>query len=84
MSEFPPVFYVDIKRSRTRFPRRRPQRWYFVLLAAGNHEPVMTSEMFTNRDDCLDSARKANGDWVTVFLRQAEKGNELLRRAVPL
>jgi uncharacterized protein YegP (UPF0339 family) len=84
MSEtFPEVFYVDIKRSKKRFPLKRPQQWYFVLLAAGNHEPVMTSEMFTNHGDCVAAAEKYNGDTITVFLRQKEIGNLLVRRAVP-
>lgn len=82
MSEFPSVYYVDIKQSKTVWPLKRPQKWYWVVLSEGNFKRMGKSWMFTNEQDCIDSAVSLFGSSSTVFLRQHEKGNELLRRAV--
>jgi hypothetical protein len=82
MSEFPPVYYVDVKQSKTVWPLRRPQKWYWVVLAGGSFKRMGKSWMFTNEQDCIDSAVSLFGAGSTVYLRRAEHGNQTLRMAV--
>ncbi len=39
---------VEVRQSKSRWPRKRPQRWYVVIKAA-NGSVLFTSEMYTNR-----------------------------------
>ena len=81
-NEFPPVIFVDIKQSKTRFPLVRPQRWYWVALSADNFRKLgRSSEMYTNMHDAIDAALMLFGDEVNVFLRRHEIGNLTLRQA---
>jgi hypothetical protein len=91
MSEFPPVIFVDLEyvpepKARKLIPgRSRWQPWRVVILAAGNMKTLFRgSERWTNKQDALDAITLAFGDRSNVFLRQAEVGNQVLRRAVPL
>lgn len=77
---FLPVYYVDIKQSRTVWPLKRAQKWYWAVLSSGSFKRMGRSWMFTNEQDCIDSATSLFGAASTVFLRQSEKGNQLLRR----
>jgi hypothetical protein len=46
---------IHIRKSRTRWPHRRPQRWHWVAQAA-NGQTVAQSEMYTNQQDCVQAA----------------------------
>lgn len=75
------LIYVDLKRSRTIFPGR-PQRWYWVALNGNNFQPLArSSENYTNRQDCLDTVGQLFGAESNVYLRETEKGNQMLRLA---
>jgi hypothetical protein len=80
MSESP-VIYVDLVKSKV--PRKQPWRW--VAKSAGNQRKLATSgESYSNRQDALDAATLVFGDHSNVYLREPEKGNRILRMAVPL
>lgn len=40
----------------SRKPALRPRRWWNVLVAGGNHEPLMSSETFTSEEAAKDNA----------------------------
>ena len=76
--------YVDLKQAPLSKLPGRPQRWYWVARNAGNQKKLArSSERYTNRQDCLNAIRQLFGDATDVFLREAEKGNYPLRRALP-
>lgn len=76
MNGFPPVLYVDLMRSK--LPRR--QRWRWVAKSADNQRKLATSgEFYTNRQDCLDAIALVFAAISTVYLRQSEQGNQLVR-----
>lgn len=90
MSEFPPVVMVDLEYTpeptlRKLIPgRSRWQPWSVMISADGNHEDLFKStESWTNRNDAVNAIRLAFTNGSNVYLRQAELGNVLLRRAVP-
>jgi hypothetical protein len=75
------LIFVDIKRSRTRFPGR-PQRWFWVALNGNNFRRLArSSENYTNRQDCLDALKQLFGSDANVYKREAEVGNVCLRLA---
>jgi len=81
-----PVVYVDLKyvpepKARKLIPgRTRWQPWRAVVLAEGNHEPMFKgTERWTNRGDAQSAIRLAFGPDTIVYLREAGRGNELLR-----
>jgi hypothetical protein len=85
-----PVIFVDLKyvpepKARKLIPgRSRWQPWRAVILAEGNHEPLFrSSERWTNRQDALDAISLGFGPDTIVYLREAEKGNVLLRHPDP-
>lgn len=43
---------IEICRSNTGWPRRRPQRYYWRVTAANGRILAVSSEMYTNADDC--------------------------------
>lgn len=48
---------VHIRRSKTRWPLRRPQRWYWIAVNNGNHRTLaQSSEMYTNESDAVTAA----------------------------
>jgi 3'-phosphoadenosine 5'-phosphosulfate sulfotransferase len=77
--KFAPVLFVDIRESKTLFPLKRRQRWYFVILVEGNMRTLATSEMYTNFADCEAAARLACDFRSRVFLRLPGQGMVLLR-----
>lgn len=85
MSEFPPVVYVDIKQALSSIiPGRRQQRWHWVAKSAGNQRVLArSSERYTNRGDALYAVALLFSSASTVYLREAEHGNQLLRQAAP-
>ena len=79
MSNGIPMLYIDIKQTKKRWPTNRPQKFYFVARDAGNFKPLCTSETYTNEADCVTAASKLGSHQTTVFLRQAEHGDQVLR-----
>lgn len=86
-----PVTYVELRKSATRWPLKRPQQWYFVQILEGNREPLTRStEMYTNKAEALDAAVLAHGPQTTVFLQLGARTREsaetatLLRLADPV
>lgn len=60
------------------------QPWRSVILRDGNFEPLfVSSERYFNRSDALAAITLAFSATTTVFLREAEHGNVLVRRAAP-
>ena len=43
---------AEVRQSKSRWPRKRPQRWYVVIKAA-NGSDLFTSEMYTNHGYAL-------------------------------
>lgn len=88
MSEFPPVVYVDLFQSeddKQRGPKTpRPQLWRWRAFNAGNFKRLaVSSEAYTNRQDCIDAIEQLFGPGSNVYLREHEKGNQPLRMAYP-
>lgn len=76
----PPVVYVTIYSTpKPLWKRGRHQAWRWKAISEGNSRTLASGEAFTNRQDCIDSVRLLFGDRSTVFLRQSEQGNQLLR-----
>jgi len=60
----------------------RPQKWRWVARDAGNHEVMaVSSESYTNRNDCLDAIETLFSEGTDVFLRTPDGGDQLLRKA---
>lgn len=47
---------IELRKTTKRWPSRRPQRWYFRVIAA-NGRVLATSEVYVNRTDAIKSAR---------------------------
>jgi hypothetical protein len=71
--------YIEIKQSLTRWPSKRAQKWYFIIRSAGNRKPVAVSSMYTNRQDCVDEARRIGSSDTTFILLQPEQDDETLQ-----
>jgi hypothetical protein len=82
---FPPIIFIDVYRGKQRVAAKlagRPQVWRWRAISEGNGRKMATSgEAFINLSDCLHSIELLFGTTATVFLRQEEQGNQLLRRA---
>lgn len=80
-----PVIYVDL----TQIPVNplaklagRAQRWRWRATNAGNGRVLaVSSENYTNRNDCLAAIDQLFGAFSDVYLRSAQEGNQLLRLA---
>jgi hypothetical protein len=76
------LIYVDLKQTSTRWPLRRPQRWYWVALNGNNmRRMARSSEMYTNQQDCIAAIQQLFGQESNVYLRRHEMGNAMLRMA---
>jgi len=78
------VLFIDIQEtsSNTIFKRARKQPFYWVAKNSGNGRVMaISSERYTNRQDCVDAARLIFGSEVNVYLRQENQPNQLLRYA---
>jgi uncharacterized protein YegP (UPF0339 family) len=72
---------IHIRKSRTRWPHRRPQRWYWTAVDGGNHKTLArSSEMYTNEDDAYRAAELLHGNTVDVLLVRPGKASRVLRR----
>ena len=79
------LIYVDVKKRRFVAKTVRGQGYYWVAKGE-NGKRMSRSYMFTNKGDCYDSidmhfGGDKSGD-VTVFRREAERGNVLVRQGV--
>lgn len=74
MSEFPPVVFIDIYKSKTATLLRRPQPWRWRALSEGNRKKLASGEAYTNREDCLAAIRLLFADKTNVFLRRQQDG----------
>jgi uncharacterized protein YegP (UPF0339 family) len=83
MSEFAPVVYVDVYE--TRPPRyrgkARRQPWRWNARNANNNEIMASGEAYTNEADALAAVEQLFGSGTNVYLRQHERGNQVLRMA---
>ena len=52
---------VEVRRSTSHWPLRRPQRWY-VVIKAGNGRVLFTSELFVNRLHAVELSQTAQ-EW---------------------
>lgn len=78
----PPLVYVDLYEGRIRKFFQRAQRWRWRALNAGNRRVLaVSSEAYFNQQDAIDTIEQLFGPGTTVYLRQAEHGNQLLRLA---
>lgn len=78
----PPLVYVDLKKSKVRWPLKRNQPWYFVAINGRNMRRLARStENYTNRADAVDAIWQLFANDSNVFLREAEHGNVNLRQA---
>lgn len=76
------VIHVDLTRSARRWPRRRPQRWSWTAVSAGNGRTLArSSEYYTNRADCIAAIYQLFGAVSDVYLRQEQIGDVTLRTA---
>jgi uncharacterized protein YegP (UPF0339 family) len=50
----------------TKKPKIGKRRWWNVLLASGNHEPLMSSEMLQSEDAAINNANLVADDRVGV------------------
>lgn len=83
--EFARVIYVDLQyhQKPDDWEGVRWQPWSAIIKSAGNMEPLFRStERWTNRQDAIDTITLAHSAATTVFLREAEHGNVLLRQGV--
>jgi hypothetical protein len=61
---------------------KRFQPWRLLILSGGNYEPLFRStESYFNREDARYAAELAFGNGTNVYLREHEKGNQILRMA---
>lgn len=60
----------------------RPQRWRWRAFNAGNYRVLaVSSERYTNRQDCIDAIVQLFGFNTAAYMREAEHGNTCLRLA---
>jgi uncharacterized protein YegP (UPF0339 family) len=73
MSDFPPVVFIDIYKSRVSSWLRRPQPWRWRALSEGNRKVLASGEAYTNRYDCLAVIQLLFADKsANVFIRRRE------------
>lgn len=56
----------------TRKPKLRPRRWWTVLCAAGNYEPLMSSETLKSEQAAIDNANLVADDRVGIQIVHVE------------
>lgn len=75
-NEFPPVIYIDVKRT-----WRGQYRWV-AKNSKNNRKLAISGESFLNREDALKNAWRLTGNYSTVFVREGGVGLQLVRRAL--
>ena len=76
------LVYVIVKQAPLSRLPFRPQRWYWVAKSGDNQKVLArSSERYTNYGDCLHAVHLLFGDGTSVYRRQAERGDVMLRLA---
>ena len=77
------IVVVELKQSKTRWPLRRPQRWYWVARSSVNGSTLaQSSEMYTNRDDAVTAIRTVFGAQSEVHLKYPDDSGVTLRHPI--
>jgi uncharacterized protein YegP (UPF0339 family) len=75
-----PVVYVDVYKGR----KRLRQAWRWRASNAGNGRLMAHSgEAYVNKSDCLTAITQLFGGSTTVYMREAEHGDVVMRFARP-
>ncbi len=76
--------YIDIKKSKTLWPKKRAQKFYWVATLEENRKKVGKSyQMFTNEEECVENSDLLFGDQTKVYLRHnGIKGSRVLRSPI--
>lgn len=62
---------IHIRQSKTRWPLKRPQRWYWTATRNGNNKTLArSSEMYTNETDAVTAAELLFGQQTDILLAQ--------------
>lgn len=79
---FVDLVFVPESAARKLIPgRKRHQGWRWVAKNADNQRTLArSSERYTNREDCLAAVEQLFGPATTVFKREAEMGDVVLRQ----
>lgn len=72
-TEFAPVVFIDIYKSKVATVLLRPQPWRWRAISEGNRKKLASGEAYTNREDCLSAIRLLFADKTNVFLRRREQ-----------
>lgn len=76
------VVVVELKQSRTRWPLRRPQRWYWIARSGANGKVLaQSSEMYTNSGNAVDAIKTLFGADTEVHLKRPDNSGVILRTA---
>lgn len=78
------LVYVDIvcNPQPDAYTGTRWQGWWWRAINGGNFKVLaVASEMYTNKQDCIDAITELFGSGSNVYLRQSEQGNQELRLA---
>lgn len=71
---------IHIRQSKTRWPLRRPQRWYWVAINNGNHRTLaQSSEMYTNETDAVTAAEQLFSNSTDLLLSRPGHHTRALR-----
>lgn len=74
---------ITLHQSTTRWPIRRPQRWYWTAERGGNHKTMARSSgMYTNEAEAAEAAEILFGDQTDVILIRPGHASRALRRAL--
>lgn len=80
----PPLVFVDLYQGSSRKLLSRAQTWRWRALNGNNFRVLaVSSENYTNRQDCVDAIFQLFGNGSNVYLRQHEQGDLPLRMASP-
>lgn len=71
---------IHIRKSATRWPLRRPQRWYWIAINNGNHKALArSSENYTNEGDAVTAAERLFSNATDLLLSRPGHHSRALR-----
>lgn len=74
------IVTIHIRQSKTRWPLRRPQRWYWVAINNANHKTLaQSSEMYTNENDAVTAAEHLFSNATDLLLSRPGHHTRALR-----
>lgn len=59
---------VSVKMSKTMWPKKRPQKFYWIARHSNGKTMARSSEMYTNLDDCLEAVLTLFSSNATISL----------------